>query len=440
MRFGGRCSRAREHLRPRTRRFVVWGRGQSGRGKERGRGRARSERRWVRGECAQMRVQSPVRSGGGVLSGVMCSLAVLIYVFCAMSYTAGCPRTTARRTECGDDSPALRVAGVARWPMAATAAVTAEGSQPERLLASATPPGPRRGPRANTTGANNALQGTRDIISRAPASACCACGVRVGGVRGAGVQPRRIGLIKRPATRPRRPAASTTSPHAPPPWPMSAPSALLSLLSLLSVVAPAQRRRAVLDDHIFSAVAKGTPSEGLVANAATPAAREREVSQGGDREETGRRQGGAREEAACARARCATAGGVHGAHHGASAVLLYVGTAVWARPAASQSSWAQRPPRAHPSGDYCTQIPTALHLPLVLAQEAHDCPLTVIVVPNANRALRAINALEVEPLGPLLILLSLRYLRRNRVKCPRGKLSHNAAVEHGVTPPAAERR
>jgi hypothetical protein len=169
MRFGGRRSRAREHLRPRTRRFVVWGRGQSGRGKERGRGRARSERRWVRGECAQMRVQSPVRSGGGVLSGVMCSLAVLIYVFCAMSYTAGCPRTTARRTECGDDSPALRVA---RWPMAATAAVTAEGSQPERLLASATPPGPRRGPRANTTGANNALQGTRDIISRRAGRGC----------------------------------------------------------------------------------------------------------------------------------------------------------------------------------------------------------------------------------------------------------------------------
>ena len=215
------------------------------------------------------------------MSGVMCSLAVLIYVFCAMSYTAGCPRTTARRTECGDDSPALRV-GRDR-PVASR---RPDGGQPGSAFCD--PPGPR----ANTTGANNALQGTRDIISRAPASACCACGVRVGGVRGAGVQPRRIGLIKRPATRPRRPAASTTSPHAPPPWPMSAPSALLSLLSLLSVVAPAQRRRAVLDDHIFSAVAKGTPSEGLVANAATPAAREREVSQGGDR----RRQGGDREE------------------------------------------------------------------------------------------------------------------------------------------------
>ena len=429
MRFGGRRSRAREHLRPRTRRFVVWGRGQSGRGKERGRGRARSERRWVRGECARMRVQSPVRSGGGVLSGVMCSLAVLIYVFCAMSYTAGCPRTTARRTECGDDSPALRVARCAlrpiAWPRPPPSRRRAVSPSAFSLLR---PRRDRGGDRALTLRALTTLYRVRATLFH---------GVRVGGVRGAGVQPRRIGLIKRPATRPRRPAASTTSPHAPPPWPMSAPSALLSLLS---VVAPAQRRRAVLDDHIFSAVAKGTPSEGLVANAATPAAREREVSQGGDREETGRRQGGAREEAACARARCATAGGVHGAHHGASAVLLYVGTAVWARPAASQSSWAQRPPRAHPSGDYCTQIPTALHLPLVLAQEAHDCPLTVIVVPNANRALRAINALEVEPLGPLLILLSLRYLRRNRVKCPRGKLSHNAAVEHGVAPPAAERR
>ena len=45
MRFGGRRSRAREHLRPRTRRFVLWGRGQSGRGKDRG--RARSERATV---------------------------------------------------------------------------------------------------------------------------------------------------------------------------------------------------------------------------------------------------------------------------------------------------------------------------------------------------------------------------------------------------------
>jgi hypothetical protein len=209
MRFGGRRSRAREHLRPRTRRFVVWGRGQSGRGKERGRGRARSERRWVRGECAQMRVQSPVRSGG-VLSGVMCSLAVLIYVFCAMSYTAGCPRTTARRTECGDDSPALH-----GWPRPPRH----RGGPPppscaERLLAvPATPPGPRRGPRANTTGANNALQGTRDIISRAPASACCACGVRVGGVRGAGVQPRRIGLFNTSRGQPRAHADPRPAPH-----------------------------------------------------------------------------------------------------------------------------------------------------------------------------------------------------------------------------------
>ena len=323
-------------------------------------------------------------------------------------------------------------------------AATAPSRHAVRTAVSPGAPSATRRDRALTLRALTTLYRVRATLLhelQRPRAAPAACG---SGVRGAGVQPRRIGLIKRPATRPRRPAASATSPHAPPPWPMSAPSALLSLLSLLSVVAPAQRRRAVLDDHIFSAVAKGTPSEGLVANAATPAAREREVSQGGDREETGRRQGGDREETGRSegggRVRCAAAGGVHGAHHGASAVLLYVGTAVWARPAASQSSWAQRPPRAHPSGDYCTQIPTALHLPLVLAQEAHDCPLTVIVVPNANRALRAINALEVEPLGPLLILLSLRYLRRNRVKCPRGKLSHDAAVEHGIAPPAAERR
>jgi len=206
MRFGGRRSRAREHLRPRTRRFVVWGRGQSGRGKERGRGRARSERRWVRGECAQMRVQSPVRSGRGVLSGVMCSLAVLIYVFCAMSYTAGCPRTTARRTECGDDSPALRVGRAPRPPRQRSAR---PAPWPSGVPAAA----PRRGPRANTTGANNALQGTRDIITRAPASACCACGVRVGGVRGAGVQPRRIGLFNTSRGQPRAHADPRPAPH-----------------------------------------------------------------------------------------------------------------------------------------------------------------------------------------------------------------------------------
>ena len=45
MRFGCTRSRAREHLRPRTRRFVLWGRGQAGRGKDRG--RARSERATV---------------------------------------------------------------------------------------------------------------------------------------------------------------------------------------------------------------------------------------------------------------------------------------------------------------------------------------------------------------------------------------------------------
>ena len=234
--------------------------------------------------------------------------------------------------------------------------------------------------------ANSALQGTRGIITRAaqrPRAAPAACGCE-----GCGGYGRAASRRPAPPTRGQRHIA-----HALPPWPMRAASALLS------AAAPAQRRT-VLDDHIFSAVAKETPSEGLVANAASPAAREREVSQGGGR------------------VRCAAAGGVHCAHHGASAVLLYVGTAVWARPAASQPSWAQRPPRAHPSGDCCTQIPTALHLPLVLAQEAHDRPLTVIVVPNAKRALRAVYALEIEPLGPLLILLSLRYLRRNRVKCP----------------------
>ena len=117
-------------------------------------GRARSERRWVRGECAQMCVQSPVRSGrGGVESGVtplMCSLAVLIYVFCACfcamrhELYGRVPAHTARRTECGDDSPALPVLG----------------REPVSPSAFCDPPGPRRGPRANTTGANNALQGT----------------------------------------------------------------------------------------------------------------------------------------------------------------------------------------------------------------------------------------------------------------------------------------